>query len=213
MADKLPFFPLQLVVYPGESLNLHVFEPRYRQLVEDAENEGITFGVPTVIDGQVRPLATEVVLTEVSKRYSDGRSDVKTQGRRVFRIQDFEPKMDGKLYAGGTVEFLYVEREEDYLLNEEIVSLIREIYRAMKVNKAVSDAHDGFTTYDIAHYCGFSLEQEYEFLTLFGAQDRQHFLLEHLRKIRPQVPDPVAADIQHRARQNGHFKELKPPRF
>ena len=62
MEQQLALFPLQLVVFPGESLNLHIFEPRYRQLIEDAEQQGITFGVPTVIKGALQPIATEVSL-------------------------------------------------------------------------------------------------------------------------------------------------------
>lgn len=213
MAEKLPFFPLQLVVYPGESLNLHIFEPRYRQLIADVEKDNITFGVPTVIRGMIKPIATEVALSEISNRYPGGESDIKTIGRRTFRIKNFEAQMTGKLYAGGEVEYLFTDMDEDFLLNEEIVMLVREVYQAMNVNKEVKDAHAGFSTFDIAHYCGFTIDQEYEFLTLFNARDRQLFLLEHLQEIRPRVPEPVEQHIQNRARQNGHFKHLKPPQF
>lgn len=213
MSKKLAFFPLQLVVYPGEFLNLHIFEPRYRQLIADAQNLGITFGIPTVIKGSVRPIATEVKLVEVSKVYQSGESDIKTIGQRIFKILDFEHTLEDKLYSGGQVKYLYNETEEDYLLNEEIVALIRDIYQAMRVDKVVKDAHAGFCTYDIAHYCGFNIEQEYEFLTLFNARDRQLYMIEHLKSIRPQVPQPVSQKIINRARQNGHFKHLKPPRF
>lgn len=214
MPEKLPFFPLQLVVYPGEALNLHIFEHRYRQLIQDAEEEGLTFGVPTVINKQVQPIATEVKLLEVSKRYASGETDVRTLGQRVFRIKNFEPVLTPKLYAGGEVEFLYVDEEEDYLLNERIVNLIRKIYVAMKIDKVVKSAHEGFRTFDIAHYCGFTLEQEYELLTTFDAKKRQLFLLNHLQSIRPDLTeDERNKSIVNRAQLNGHFKNLTPPNF
>lgn len=203
-----------MVVYPGEALNLHIFEHRYRQLIEDAENEGLTFGIPTVINKEVQPIATEVKLIEVSKRYPSGESDVRTLGQRVFRIKNFEPTLSPKLYAGGEVEFLFVDEEEDYLLNERIVNIIREIYLAMKIDKVVKSAHEGFRTFDIAHYCGFTLEQEYELLTTFDARKRQLFLLEHLQTIRPNVSeDERNKAIVNRAQLNGHFKHLTPPKF
>lgn len=211
MTQQLALFPLQLVVFPGEDLNLHIFEPRYRQLVTDAEKEGITFGVPTVIGGELRPLATEVRLREVSKRYPGGESDIKTKGERVFRIRSFNPRLGKKLYAGAEVEFLEVDRDENILLNEEIVQLLKSIYKILKVEKKVKSAHDGFRTYDVAHYVGLSLEQEYEFLTLREARPRQRYLLEHLRQIRPDITERL--DIQARAKMNGHFKHLVPPDF
>ncbi|MEM9836916.1 MAG: LON peptidase substrate-binding domain-containing protein [Bacteroidota bacterium] len=211
MNQTLAFFPLQLVVFPGEPLNLHIFEPRYRQLVTDAESEGITFGIPTVIKGEICPLATEVRLQEVSKRYPSGESDVKTVGQRLFRIQTFEPKLGKKLYAGGEVEFIDIDTAESIDLNEEIVMLITEIYKVLNIDKVIKPAKAGFRTYDIAHYVGMSLEQEYEFLSLINAQDRQYYLLQHLRQIRPDVTRRL--DIKARAKMNGHFKELVPPQF
>lgn len=213
MHEKLAFFPLQIVVYPGEALNLHIFEPRYRQLIRDAESEGITFGIPTVMNGRMLPIATEVELVEVSKRYPSGESDIKTIGRRVFRIKDFQPTLGRKLYSGGDVQFLFVEEEEDFLLNEEIVATIRSIYQAMRVDKQLRDAHQGFRTYDVAHYCGFDLKQEYEFLTLFNARERQEYLLKHLRSIRPELPNTQNQELRNRAELNGHFKHLTPPKF
>ncbi|MEO1628994.1 MAG: LON peptidase substrate-binding domain-containing protein, partial [Bacteroidota bacterium] len=45
-----PLFPLKLVVYPGEQLNLHIFEPRYKQLIRECEQNKVTFGIPAFIN-------------------------------------------------------------------------------------------------------------------------------------------------------------------
>lgn len=209
MTSLLPFFPLQLVVFPGEELNLHIFEPRYRQLIQDAEQEGIAFGVPTVIKGEVKPIATEVKLLEVSKRYPGGECDIKTIGQRIFRIKAFQPKLSPKLYAGGEVNFLEVDTNESLVLNQEIVELLKKIYQMLKVDKPIKDPLLGFNTYDLAHYVGMNLQQEYEFLTLLNAHERQHYLLEHLRQIRPDATAHL--DIQKKVKLNGHFKHLAPP--
>ena len=211
MEQQLALFPLQLVVFPGESLNLHIFEPRYRQLIEDAEQQGITFGVPTVIKGALQPIATEVSLEGVPRRYPSGESDVRTRGRRVFHLDDFDRQAPGKLYPGGQVRFLPVEEEEDPAINEKIVNLTRAIYRQLKIEREVKSVGEGFTTYGIGHYVGFTLEQEYEFLTLRAADERQLYLLRHLQQVRPQSGDPLG--IRERAQLNGHFKELTPPDF
>nr|WP_256534215.1 LON peptidase substrate-binding domain-containing protein [Lewinella sp. JB7] len=211
MEQQLALFPLQLVVFPGESLNLHIFEPRYRQLVTDAEEQGIRFGVPTVIEGRLQPVGTEVSLTEVAQRYPGGESDVRTRGERVFYLQEYDRTAPGKLYPGGRVRYLPVEEEEDPAVNDRIIALTREIYRQLKVSREVRSVDEGFRTYEIAHYVGFTLTQEYEFLKLRAANKRQHYLLAHLRQMKPHLGDPLR--IRERAQLNGHFKDLKPPDF
>lgn len=211
MTQKLAIFPLQLVVFPGESLNLHIFEPRYRQLIADAATEGITFCVPTVINGGLLPIATEVKLVEIVTMYPSGESDIRTLGQRVFFVEDYTKTLPDKLYAGADCRLLTVDTEEDPLLNGEIVNLTRSIYRDLKIDKQIRSVKEGFCTYDIAHYVGLKLEQEYEMLTLLDAQQRQQFLLEHLISIRPELRE--GKRMQDRAHLNGHFKELTPPEW
>lgn len=211
MHEQLALFPLQLVVFPGEALNLHIFEPRYRQLIQDAEQEGIAFGVPTVIGGSLRPIATQVRLSEIAKRFPSGESDVHTVGERVFQLEDFDREAPGRLYPGGRVTYLDVDTEEDDTLNQELIQLTRRIYRQLEIERSVPSIAEGFTTYAIGHYVGFTLEQEYELLTLRNAGERQQYLFEHLKRVKPQTGDPLG--IRERARMNGHFKELTPPNF
>lgn len=211
MTQRLPIFPLQLVVFPGEPLNLHIFEPRYRQLVEDARNTGTTFCIPTVIDQNVKPIATEVSLAEIVNEYPGGESDIRTVGQRVFYLEDYWKTLPGKLYPGGACRELTVDFNEDPDLNKEIVTLTRSIYRELGIDKDVKDAADGFRTYDIGHYVGLKLEEEYQLLALTNAGERQRFLLGHLRAIRPELRE--GKRIQDRAALNGHFKELVPPKW
>ncbi|MEM1358314.1 MAG: LON peptidase substrate-binding domain-containing protein [Bacteroidota bacterium] len=211
MTQKFALFPLQLVVFPGETLNLHIFEPRYRQLIEDAEEEGTTWIVPSVIEGGIRPVATEVRLTEVVNRYPSGESDVRALGETVHFLEDFWKVLPGKMYPGGAARPLEVDFEEVPELNSTIIEMAREIYRSLSIDKVVKNVDEGFLTYDIGHYVGLTLEQEYEFLTLRKAVDRQTFLLEHLKNIRPDVEGKTK--IKARAQLNGHFQELTPPNW
>jgi Lon protease-like protein len=211
MEQHLALFPLQLVVFPGEQLNLHIFEPRYRQLVNDAEREGIRFGVPTVIGGNLRPIATEVSLTEVATRHSGGESDIRTRGQRIFRIEEFNRQAPGKLYPGGQVRYLPVEEDEEFAANTEILDRVRRIYDRLGIDREVPEDATGFRTYDVGHYVGLTLEQEYDLLCLPAAADRQQFLLDHLEAVSQKTGDPLG--IRERARLNGHFKDLKPPKF
>ena len=60
MTNFIPIFPLGIVVYPGEELNLHIFEPRYKQLITDVNQSKKPFGIPAVIDNKVNEMGTLV---------------------------------------------------------------------------------------------------------------------------------------------------------
>lgn len=211
MTQTFALFPLQLVVFPGEQLNLHIFEPRYRQLVDDAEETGISWLIPTVITDGMRPTATEVTLTEIAKEYPSGEYDIHSIGGRIFFLEDFWKRLPGKLYPGGKASELDVDLEENPDMNEEIIEMATKIYARLQVNKRVRSLTEGFRTYDIGHYVGLTLDQEYQMLTLRAAYPRQKFLLDHLHRILPDVERNTS--IRERAELNGHFKELVPPDF
>ena len=105
MVSKLALFPLQSVVFPGENLPLHIYEDRYRQLIDDCEATGFTFGIPAYIDNRME-FGTEVELTAIVKEYPSGAKDVICKGLRVFRIQRFFQMDFDRVYANGDVEFL-----------------------------------------------------------------------------------------------------------
>jgi uncharacterized protein len=99
-----PMFPLNLVVFPGEKLNLHIFEQRYRQLIEDLRpaTEPL-FGIPVYTD-HLMEYGTMVRLEKVVRKYEDGRYDISTSGQKVFKLLDFKNPAKNKLYAAGLVE-------------------------------------------------------------------------------------------------------------
>ena len=71
MTNFIPIFPLNLVVYPGEKLNLHIFEPRYKQLIRECHANGKPFGIPAVLDNQVKEMGTLVQIREIVKEYEN----------------------------------------------------------------------------------------------------------------------------------------------
>ena len=69
MTNFIRIFPLAIVVYPGEELNLHIFEPRYKQLINECHESNKPFGIPSVIKNNVTELGTLVDIIEMSKVY------------------------------------------------------------------------------------------------------------------------------------------------
>jgi Lon protease-like protein len=67
MTNFIPIFPLSIVVYPGEMLNLHIFEPRYKQLIKECHAEGKPFGIPVIMDDKVNEKGTRVRIIQIVK--------------------------------------------------------------------------------------------------------------------------------------------------
>ena len=207
----LPQFPLQLVVYPDEHLNLHVFEMRYRQLINEIEVSGNTFGIPAFIKDKVMDFGTEMELVEISKKHDDGKMDIKTRGVGVFKIHEFFPKAKGKLYAIAEIEKLKFQTSGDDFVAAEILDKAEELYGMLKINKPLPENASDLKVYDIAKNIGLSLNQEYKLLTISSEEARQKFILEHLNHIIPTVSH--IEEIRRKAKLNGHFKNIIPPKF
>ncbi|GAA4498615.1 LON peptidase substrate-binding domain-containing protein [Hymenobacter ginsengisoli] len=207
----LPLFPLNLVAFPGEKLNLHIFEPRYRQLVRDCLGEGLTFGIPPFLDNAVQELGTEMRLLSIEKTHPGGEMDIRTEAIRVFRVEKFFRQAPGKLYAAGQVEDVVQDEEADPALREVITRQVRQLYEALGLRKLLLQLDPKFRIFDVAHHIGLSTEQEYQLLGTTAEQERQELVREHLERLLPAVLE--AERLKERVKQNGHFKHLLPPQF
>ena len=88
MTNFIPIFPLGIVVYPGEELNLHIFEPRYKQLIIDSKEGKKPFGIPAVINNKVSEMGTLMELLEITEVYANGEMDIKTRGMKLVIFLD-----------------------------------------------------------------------------------------------------------------------------
>lgn len=211
MQKYLPLFPLNIVVFPGEKLNLHIFEPRYKQLVYDCIESGGTFGIPTYINNGVGLYGTEIKLLQVEKKYENGEMDIRTQGIGIFKIVEFDKQAPGRLYAGGQVEEVKNLEDEDIVTKEQIREKLRELYTALGISNIFLDLPENFISYDVGHHLGLNTEQEYTLLQCNSEAMRQEMILQHLQQILPIVAE--TEKLKERVKLNGHFKNLTPPNF
>ncbi len=212
MTNFIPIFPLNVVVYPGEVLNLHIFEPRYKELVKECFSSKKPFGVPAVINGNVAEFGTLVNIAEIVKEYDNGEMDIITQGTSVFRILEIIKKIPDKLYSGAIVNYpetIDVYPRKDLLT--AVIKAIRELHRILNISKDFKKSDDDLNAYDLAHHAGLSLEEEYELLGLFREEQRQEYLKRHLGKVLPVVAEMEL--LKERIILNGHFKNLSSFRF
>ena len=98
--DRIPLFPLNVVLFPGEQLPLHIFEPRYRRMVRDCLDARSPFGMLLAMDDGITRVGCTAEILEVLKRFPDGRMDILTVGRDPFRIVELyteDPLLEGHI--------------------------------------------------------------------------------------------------------------------
>ncbi len=204
MAAFLRLFPLPLVVFPGESVNLHIFEPRYRELIRECLDQKESFGIPAQIHDQM-DLGTEVEIELLQKEYPGGEMDIRVLGKRVFRTETFFQEHSGKLYPAGMVRFLKEESSEDQTVRTKLLDIFDQLIGLIS-EKEVNLKPNAFLSYYIGHHCALSKSQELELLALRRESLRQQYLLRHLNDLLPKVLELEA--LKERIRQNGHFRPL-----
>ena len=207
MTNFIPIFPLSIVVYPSELLNLHIFEPRYKQLIRECVDQKKPFGIPTVLNDKMQEYGTLVEVLEVSKEYANGEMDIKTKGVQVFRILEIIRDVPDKLYSGAIVTYPENASQGSKEQMRKVMTGIRELHKVLKVEKNFLSTDEEIRSYDVAHHIGLSVDGEYELLCLFDERQRQEYLKRHLAKIIPLAGG--MEDLKEKIKLNGHFKDLK----
>ncbi len=206
MTNFIPIFPLGIVVYPGEDLNLHIFEPRYKQLIAECYEQKKAFGIPAVIENKLQENGTLVQITEITTVHENGEMDIKTRGTEVFRILELIREIPGKLYSGAIVNYPHNHLQGKPELMRKVMASLRDLLGLLKVDKDFSKADDEIVSYDVAHHAGLTLKQEYELLGLFDERQRQEYLKRYLAKVIPTVAS--MEQLKEKIKLNGHFKDL-----
>ncbi len=204
MTNFIPIFPLNIVVFPTELLNLHIFEPRYIQLINDCIRAKKTFGICTVINNKIQEYGTVVEIVTVEKTYDTGEMDIKTKAIHLFNTIEIIDEIPDKLYKGAIV--VHNQYIQEYNNNSVLSSLIHEFHALIYVEKKYKKSDEELTSFDVAHHVGLTLEQEYEILCLPKEKLRQQYLIAHLKKTIPTIQE--LHTIRKRILLNGHFQKL-----
>ncbi len=209
MKKFLPFFPLKLVAFPGEKLNLHIFEPRYKELVNECIDNNSTFGIP-VFHEKILDYGAEMEVIEVVQRYDAGEMDIVTRAVSAFKVLSFEEKTAGKLYAGGNVEILANVENSSVEMWHELRVLAKELVEVLKMEQEL-DVDLTTDSFQLAHKLGLSLEQEYDMLQMPEERQRQEYMINHLKRALPLIKEMENA--KERIKMNGHFQHHDPLNF
>jgi len=208
MSYNLAQFPLQLVVFPGETIPLHIFEPRYRELISDCKNLNIPFGITPNIEGEMQDVGTSMQLQQIKKRYPDGRLDIVAHATHTYQIERFQVTSETKRYTTAEVVQRATSTISDPTYDLHIRTLMQELYSVMRIPK--KKIPDQFKLYHIVHKIGLSLMEEYQLLCMANYVDQQRHVINRLETILPQVRE--MEEIRKRIEMNGHTRFIIPPK-
>lgn len=174
----LPYFPLSIFLFPGEDIPLHIFEPRYKQLIEDARTLGITFAIPFVIDQDIQEFGCEVRLKEVVAEKAGGRMVVVVESVSVVQIVSYHKKLEGKLYAGGSVHRMPCS---DPVESEELLGLIENYMDQFDKDFLTVGAKSIFTRQEVMIALNLASEDKYRFICMPNTKQKEGYLAGQLR--------------------------------
>ncbi len=182
----LPYFPLNISLLPGEDLPLRIFEPRYKQLINECEEKGLSFGIPYVKGSQMQSFGSECMVKQVLATNSKGEMVIVAEGIAVFEVLSFQNPMPEKLYGGGKIKLFEPDQE---VKNPELMRLLIHYtdYLDPEFLKTVNG--NEIRVNDVAKALNLSSEDKHQFISLQFQQKQESFLIgqmKYLYKLREQ---------------------------
>jgi Lon protease-like protein len=209
MINFIPIFPLNVVVFPGEALNLHIFESQYKELIQDCLKDKKPFGIPVVLDKErgMEEYGILIEILELVKEYDSGEMDVRTRGISIFRVLETTKNVPGKLYSGAIVN--YPENTMgpgETAIAQRILDEVHRLYSLMNLEEKFPAHKTSMLSYAIGHFVGLTIRQEYELFSIFTELQRLEYVRRHLNKLLPMIQE--LEQMKARIQLNGHFKNL-----
>ena len=197
-----PLFPLGIVALPGEVVPLHIFEERYKTMIERCLADESEFGIVWLSDDGLREIGCACEITEVVERDDEGRLNILTRGTRPFRLLEREDHLP---YPAGEVEFL-ADRAET--VDDSLVALARETYAEL-VERATDNRPEPLElakmgAYEMAATVDFGLDAKQGLLDLRSENARLRLVTRLFRAAMKRME--FVSHAQTRARSNGKVR-------
>ncbi|HEX7300392.1 MAG TPA: LON peptidase substrate-binding domain-containing protein [Solirubrobacteraceae bacterium] len=197
-----PLFPLGIVALPHELVPLHIFEERYRTMIDECLEQGKEFGIVWAGEDGVRAVGCAVEITEVLEQMEDGRMNILTRGTRPFRIVDERHDL---AYPAGKVEFL---ADKDERPDSKTVAAAHEAYGTLveQATDRTPEAEElrAMTAYQMAATVDFGLDAKQGLLDLRSENARLRLVTRLFRAASRRLDFIERA--QTRARSNGKVR-------
>jgi Lon protease-like protein len=174
----IPMFPLGMLLLPGETKMLHIFEDKYKQLVSDCLANQAHFGIPYSSNKRFGDFGIEVKINSVVKSYETGEFDILVEGVRIFKLLEYSTVLSPKLYGAGVVALLEEIKEAPSIKLQE---MIKDYLWLTQQTTIPIDAYDHATVYHIARLLDLSYAEKYELIKLPTVIEKENYVIQKVK--------------------------------
>jgi Lon protease-like protein len=176
--SELGLFPVGLVLLPGERVPLHIFEPRYKELIGECLEQEQPFGIVLADDSGMREIGTSASVTEVLERFDDGRLNIVVEGGSRFRVLELT---EGRAFHTGRIEEVEdADAAVDEAHVERALTRFRELRELVGSDVEQPDAAEPALSFALAAKVDFGLEPKQRLLELTSEAERLTLVIELL---------------------------------
>ncbi|HDP75593.1 MAG TPA: hypothetical protein ENN49_06945 [Bacteroidales bacterium] len=176
----MAMFPLQVFLLPGEEIPLRIFEPRYKQLINECKETGDTFGIPYVSNDDIKSYGSEVELVNIVAKNSLGEMVILIKAISNFHLLNFKEKLPNKLYGGGIIEYI---DDKFTTTNPELVVLVKKLNLNLDPVMGSLITGDSVNLMNVAKAIQLDSNEKYTFYALRNEQQMVNYLIKRLRFI------------------------------
>lgn len=174
MANTIPMFPLTILPLPGELVPLHIFEPRYQELLADAEADDIKFGIHFNHAINTERIGSLMKLERIIRKHPGGESDIIVKCYDLFTMDKMYRSYRSRQYSAGDVKLWRSNP------NEPVSSRLEELFREFLLKRNLVPADYLINRYSIAIELNLDINDRYSFL-ITEESGRDAFLVQRLR--------------------------------
>lgn len=196
----LPLFPLDVVLFPDTPLPLHVFEPRYKEMIGECLERKLLFGVVRAKENALAEIGCTAEIVAVTKKYDDGRLDIVSEGRRRFQIRNVNHERS--FLQGEVVYFEDDPGPKKSIDVQRAVKLHAQIMELLAAEAGPPDPEDPQLSFHLAGTLPLDLDFKQTLLGLRSESERVIGLIEYYEAILPNLRRAVKA--RQKAGGNGH---------
>ena len=209
--EHIPLFPLNVVLFPTSRISLHIFEEKYKVMIQQCMERESEFGINLYEKNYIHPVGCTAKVERITRKYPDGSFDITIQGNSKYRLIEYKADDDGYLVGSVEVFYDFQEQPADDLVLRAIAlynSLAEIAYSGQWEPEAFNDRRNSLTlSYVMAEKAGLELNDRQKLLELTSEPKRLEELIRHMERT-----IPVMREFEHVKRlvmNDGYLPRLK----
>jgi Lon protease-like protein len=176
LLNKIPLFPLQTVLLPEFPLPLHIFEERYKLLVDHCIANESEFGIVYADGNRIKKVGCTAKIVQVYNRYNDGKMDILTIGQNRFKIKNISEE---ELYLTAEVEYFDDDLEKDsaelYTLSQRGIKILESLGKlkiSAELMQYIGQLNLKVISFIISSIGGYTNSEKQNFLEMTSTSER-----------------------------------------